>query len=267
MSEEVKPKPGPLDQASKLLTIVSLAVAVFAAWKALPMDAEIKQLQAQTQRLDLSLKQAEAELRGQESARKLSLDLYQEVKKVIEKKDKNPREEDALRVLVESLAEDPFRYKLLTVIAIGATSEDVKSAAKESSTFFREELQVQQDARARPAAAPEAAPVAGGATGSYNIDLFYCEAQRAVAEPLARAVLAARQAGDKGRWRVRSLPESVNQQPGYGVASSEVRFNAPLERAVADVMLARLAAQGVRASLRESASPTPAYLSVFICPA
>jgi hypothetical protein len=113
-----------IEAVSKTLTVVSLCIAVLAAWKALPLDAEIKSLQVKTQRLDLDLrvtesklKEAEAKLREAESTRKLSFDLYQEVKRVLEKKNRTPREDEALRVLVEALADDPFRYKLLSVLA------------------------------------------------------------------------------------------------------------------------------------------------------
>jgi len=75
-----------IETLTKLVTLVSLCLAVFAAWKALPVDEEIKRLQAETQRLDLALKQADSELKGLESSRKITLELYQEVKKVIEKK-------------------------------------------------------------------------------------------------------------------------------------------------------------------------------------
>jgi hypothetical protein len=121
---------------------VSLALGVFATWKALPADAEIKRLQAEDTRLDLALKQADADLKGLESSRKVTLELYQEVKNVIEKRDRDPREEDAVRVLVESLADDPFRYKLLKVIAIGAKDTLVKHAAAATSAFYTVEVDV-----------------------------------------------------------------------------------------------------------------------------
>ena len=120
-----KSSSGTLDVVTKFITVFSLGLAAFAAWKALPYDAEIKQLQAETQRLDLALKQADADLKGLESNRKVTLELYQEVKSVIQKKDKDQREEDAVRVLVESLADDPLRWKLLNVIAAGARSVEV----------------------------------------------------------------------------------------------------------------------------------------------
>lgn len=82
-----------LDTITKFLSVSSLFIAVIAAWKALPLDAELKVLQRETQRLDNELKlagarlrEAEAQLKADESQRKLSFDLYQEVKKVLEKR-------------------------------------------------------------------------------------------------------------------------------------------------------------------------------------
>jgi septal ring factor EnvC (AmiA/AmiB activator) len=109
-----------IEVASKIVTLCSLAIAAGAAWIALPLDAQLKRLQAETQQLDnqlkvaasktrdteIQLKETETRLKEAESARKLSFDLYQEVKAILEKKEQAPRTEEALRVLIESLAED-----------------------------------------------------------------------------------------------------------------------------------------------------------------
>jgi len=151
---EEKPSPSPtpstLDVLTKLVTFVSLAIASFAAWKSLPIDADIKRLQAETQRLDLALRQADAELKNLESNRRVTLELYQEVKKVIEKKEKDSREEEALRVLVESLADDPFRWRLLRVLAVGAASPEVKETAAATSKFYEEEQRPRHGLQPRP---------------------------------------------------------------------------------------------------------------------
>lgn len=260
-----------LDAANKLLTICSLGVAVLAAWKALPLDAELKTLQAETQRLDNELKvagarlrEAETQLKEAESGRKLSFDLYQEVKTVLEKKERTPRDEEALRVLIESLAEDPFRYKLLSVLAVGSATESGKMAAAESSTFFREEAALSTRTVA-PAAAPARPSAAATSLGSYDIDIFYCADRRSSSEPVARRLAALKQADESGRWRVRALPETVNQQPGYGVRSNEIRYNVPDEAAQAKIILERLQASGIQAALRATAQQTAWYLSVFVC--
>ena len=259
-----------LDGATKALAIASAAIAVFAAWKALPLDAELKSLQAQTQKLDLDLrvaegriKEAEARLKETESGRKLSFDLYQEVRKILERKDKTPKDEETLRVLIESLAEDPFRYKLLGVLAVSASTPEVKRSASESSDFFRDESVVVQ----RPTSASVQGKEAGqrSAIGSMDVDIFYCAAKRATSEPIANGVLALKQPSESGRWRLRLLPESVNQQPGYGVTSNEVRYNAPEETEAARTIAERMTKAGQKVLLRESQQLTKWYVSVFVC--
>ncbi|CAH1073198.1 hypothetical protein [Candidatus Nitrotoga sp. 1052] len=62
-------KPSTGYTVTKLLTLVSLAIGVFAALKALTFDADIKRLQADTAKLEQSLKQSEADLKSPESHR------------------------------------------------------------------------------------------------------------------------------------------------------------------------------------------------------
>jgi hypothetical protein len=248
-----------IDTLTKVLTLISLGLATFATWKALPYDTEIKRLQAETQRLDLALKQADADLKGLESSRKITLELYQEVKNVIQKKDKDQREEEAVRVLVESLADDPFRWKLLSVIANGAQSEAVKQAASETSTYYKEESLVRSEL------APPAAPAPSSGIGTYNVDFFYCEDKTPSSESVARSLLSLKTSSSTGRWRVRALPVSINEKPGYGIKSNIIRFTPPEEKSAAQALAKLVESKGVNLQLQEISFPTPGYISVFIC--
>ncbi len=259
-----------IDSVSKALILISTSIAVFAAWKALPLDAELKSLQNQTQKLDIDLKaaegrirEAEAKLKETESGRKLSFDLYQEVRKILERKDKTTRDEEALRVLIESLAEDPFRYKLLSVLAVSASTPEVKQSASESSAFYRDESTVRQ--QPTPNSASYKDSVERSAIGSMDVDVFYCAGKRASSEPIAKDVLALKKPNESGRWRLRFLPDSVNQQPGYGITSNEIRFNAPEEVEAAHTIAERMNKAGHKVVLRESLQLTKWYVSVFVC--
>lgn len=254
-----------IDMLTKVVTVISLAIGVFATWIALPADAEIKRLQAETQRLDLALKQADAELKSLEFNRRVTLELYQEVKKVIEKGSRDPREEDAVRVLVESLADDPFRWKLLRVMAVGAQSSAVKATAAKTSTFYEEEAQVQQRAAVPAARLADTKRLEAAGLRGFNLDIFFCEKRRATSEPLANAVRELDPKSEGTRWRVRALPESINQQPGYGINGNEIRFTAPQERPMADALAHALSVKGIDVRFRETTHPTPGYVSVFIC--
>jgi hypothetical protein len=244
----------------KGVTLVTLCVALYAAWLAVPADAELKALQAETQRLDNELKEADAALKNLESDRKLAMELYKEVRDVLSRKEATRREEEAVRVLVESLADDPFRVKLLDVLATGARSEEVREVAAETSNFFKQEVQVERDDEF-----DSSVPIPASNLASLNVDVFYCEKQKASSEPIANAALGVKARADLGRWRTRSLPESINQRPGYRIDSNVLRFNAPEERAVAEELAARLKAKSIDVELRESVSRTPNYLAVFIC--
>lgn len=259
---EYQPFSSIIDTVSKAITVFSLALGVFATWLALPADSEIKKLQAETAKLDLALKQADADLKSDESSRKITLELYQEVKKVIEKTDKNPREEDAVRVLVESLADDPFRWKLLQVISVGAKSPEVKVKAAATATYYQDQSVVQT----RPIPSESVTTTTKKAMlSSYNVDIFFCEEKRVTSELVAKAALNLKSEDDTGRWRVRLLPESINQQPGYGITGNEIRFTPPEERPIAQALATSLSTIGVQIQLRETAYPTPNYVSVFIC--
>lgn len=259
-----------IDNILKMLAIPTAAIAVFAAIIALPLDAELKSLQNQTQRLELDLKaaegrikEAEARLKETESGRKLTFDLYQEVRKILERKDKTAKDEEALRVLIESLAEDPFRYKLLSVLAVSASSPETKRSASESSSFFRDESLI--DHRPNTSMIRETEKIRPSAVGSMDVDVFYCASKQSTSEVIAKNIIALKQSSESGRWRLRLLPESVNQQPGYGITSNEIRYNIPDESDAAKVLAERIANAGHKVSLRVSQQLTAWYISVFIC--
>jgi hypothetical protein len=101
--------------------------------------------------------------------------------------------------------------------------------------------------------------------GTFNVDFFYCEKRRSTSEPIARTALSLKTPSDTGRWRVRALPESINQQPGYGIDTNTIRFTPPEERPVAEGIAKALATKGVKVQFQEISYPTPRYVSVFIC--
>ncbi|MFA9441064.1 hypothetical protein ACDA63_15620 [Uliginosibacterium sp. sgz301328] len=80
-----------------------------------------------------------------------------------------------------------------------------------------------------------------------------------------RAVLNLQTAGSTTRWRVRALPESVNQQPGCGICQGEIGFTPPDEAVTAKALAKALYDRGSTAALHETSYPTPGYVSVFVC--
>jgi hypothetical protein len=251
---------------TKWISIPSALLALGAAITAWPLDKEIKQLQASSAKLEMDIKRTDAELRAIESTRKLTLEIYQEVQKVLRSERKNSREEEAVRVLVQALAEDPMRAKLLDAIALGASSPSVRKQAETSAAFYRDEYGAHAAAPGPSSAA--AVQAMGSSTskyGSFNIDFFYCETPGGRSEPLARKALSLKDPTSTGRWRVRLLPESVNAQAGYNIQENIIRYNSD-EKGIAQTLLAELKTKlQVQANAVEIAYPTPNYVSVFFC--
>jgi len=254
---------------TKWISIPSALVALGAALMAWPLDREIKQLQASSARLEIDIKRTDAELRTIESSRKLTLEIYQEVQKVLRVEKKNSREEEAVRVLVQSLAEDPMRSKLLDAIALGANSPDVRKKAETSAAFYRDELPTYgaQVSAASPSFSAAVQTIGSSTSrfGSFNIDFFYCESSRQKYEPLALKAVSLKDSTSTGRWRVRLLPESVNAQAGYNIHENIIRYNSD-EKGIAQTLLADLRTTlQVEAKAMEIAYRTPNYVSVFFC--
>lgn len=184
-------------------------------------------------------------------------------------------------MLVDFLAEDSFRWKLLQALAVAASDPEVQQKAEATATFFREQGEVPV---ADPAAGPDLNSGSGPATGSgspaggggaaphqrgrayraMKVDLFYCGEAAGRGATLADAALALRVQASV-RWRVRALPEEINSRPGYDIHRHLLRFNR-------DERPAALAPQAdlktllkVDVAVMEIQYPTPNYLSVFFC--
>lgn len=267
---------GWVDVGHKWVTLLGAIGAIVVTVLAWPLDTEIKKLQADTSRVEMSLKQAEANLKANESSRKLAMDLYQEVRKVLQAEKTNPREEEALRVLVESLAEEPFREKLLNALAVGAKAPDVRKKAGDSAKFFSE-----------GGIGPSASALAGTATSessatgmiksvpvgpkvlkgldTYDVDFFYCEHGTQAYKDVTEKAVTLRTAEAVTRWRSRMLPDSINRQPGYSLHGNIIRYNS--DEKVEAGQLAELLKRslGIEMKLEGIDYPTPGYLSAFFC--
>lgn len=253
-----------MEQLSKGLSLVSLAVAALAAWYALPLDKQMKELQAEAVRLDNALKVSEAELKRLEASRALSLELFKEVRAVLSSNGQNARQEEAVRVLVESLAEDPFRWKLLQAIASASDSPEVRQKAEISANFYQEEAQL-------PMPAVEfmrGDPIAGAGSNAYGhmrIDWFYCVASERHNKPLAESAQKLRDDAITGGWRIRALPKEINARAGYQVSTNVIRHNRNELRAAQTLQADLKTVLKLDVQLMEIAYPTPDYLSVFFC--
>lgn len=253
-----------MEQLSKGLSLVSLAVAVVAAWYALPLDKQMKELQAEAVRLDNALKVSEAELKRLEASRALSLELFKEVRAVLSATEANARQEEAVRVLVESLAEDPFRWKLLQAIASASDNPEVRQKAEVSASFYQEEAQLPM-----ALTVSERKPVRTGAAanpyGHLRIDWFYCVATESRSKPLAEAAKQLQDETVTGSWRIRALPKEINARVGYQISNNVIRHNPDELQAAQRLQSDLKSALQLDVLLMEIGYPTPDYLSVFFC--
>ena len=94
------------ERASKAISLISLVIAAIAASYARPLDKKLKALDAETKALQNAQIQQDLEIKRLQTTRELSIKLYEEVKEVLRLKDHSIKEEEAVRVLVDSLADD-----------------------------------------------------------------------------------------------------------------------------------------------------------------
>lgn len=163
--------------------------------------------------------------------------------------------------------------------------EDYRSASEESIAAMRQQLDdlrrtSSQSGSSRAASALDRqARIAAG----WDIDVFYCEvpgqAGNLRTANLVRDLLVAEQARQLqveesrvgrlpiGRVRVRPLGEQVNARAGYRISGDVVRGEqSEFTQGDALVSLVRTAG-GPALTLENSGTPTPSYLSVFLCSA
>lgn len=224
-------------------------------------------------RTDLARQDQQLKVQAQllEESRQLNdynLRVFEQVVDALKARDE--RLERVATALVEAMpASNPLRAQMLLAISVGASSE----VAKAQATFAAEEP-VPAPAAAAPDASPqqEVAPVP--VTRAWNVDVLYCETApdgEARARQVQRALTGVTLAGaaSAGRVRVRKLPEAINARAGYQVQGLQVRGEADEDAATAALQQLAARALGVDArSLQRvrTGSPTPGYLSLFLCP-
>lgn len=248
------------ERLSKVFSLFSLIIAVIAAGYALPLDKKIKALDAETKRLENARIEQDLELKKLETARQLSLQLYSEVKDVLRSKDHSQKEEEAVRVLVDALADDPFRWKLLQALAAGANDPAVKEKAEVTANFFKDEELVPVVTANSPPPMPQTVK-SGKAYSAIRIDWFYCGAQQ---EPSVKSAMSLKTNAITGKWRQRLLPVEINSRPGYNIHTNLIRFNHD-EREAAEGIKADLEKLSMNVQLQEIQYPTANYISVFFC--
>jgi hypothetical protein len=247
------------DQSSKVLAALTTVSTGLLAWIGYLATAQRDALEASVKTSQVALGQQAEERQRLSGQRDVNLKVYDAVVSAIQ--DSSQRRQEIARSLVYAMIPDT---SLQQGFLEALRQEGVPAVRRVVARDLAFDDSTQQ--------ARVAASAAGTRTGTARIDLFWCEksgtpAQRVmqeVARNLRGAGLAPTQA------RVRSLPATVNDRPGYYVWGYQVRFEAKEQgdaEKLRNAMLSAMPAAGkTSVTLVPVSSPTPGYLSAFACP-
>lgn len=256
------------EQMSSGLQVVQLLVTIGLAVLGYQLNREAEVSKQTISRIETDLKVKQDNRAATEAAEKLRFQLFTEVSNSLEKG--NPKQQQAAQALVTALLEegDELRKGLLQALSVGAAP----SVKEEFQRVVDQEIEYasQQEESLRAALATAASAAAGTAPASgssfkpYYVDVFYCEKDADAFKPRAQALVTYLQART-ARSRLRMLAESLNASPGMRVSGLQLRYNSDELRVAQD--LKKDLAQGEQGdfTLKQIKSPTPNYLSLFVC--
>jgi hypothetical protein len=247
------------DQTGRALATLSTISTGLLAWIGYMATDQRDALEASVKTSQLAINQQSEERQRLNGQRDLNLKVYDAVVSAIQ--DSSQRRQEIARSLVYAMiADTALQQGFLEALrqeGVPAVRRVVaKDLAFDNST---------QQARV-------AANVASTRTGTARIDLFWCEKSGAPAQRLMQEV--ARNLTSTGlapaQARVRSLPASVNERPGYYAWGYQIRFEAgeqdDAEKLRKAMLQAIPAASQTTVTLVPVSSPTPGYISAFACP-
>ncbi len=216
--------------------------------------------------LDASVKTVDNQLRAREAIRletsddrEMRFKIYEAVTTSLSSADAKRQQVAQALVLSMLSSDDALRTGLLEVLRSQAANETLKDAAgaalEESQRFQAQEQNL------------GATAVNRGDWRTYNVDIFWCaESGDSARQDAARLEMSLRDAGAKGRLRVRVLPRSINASPGYQISGLVIRREeSETEEAAALKQVADRAVPGGSFVMTRSRQATPSYLSAFVC--
>jgi hypothetical protein len=208
-------------------------------------------------KVESQLKERQEERAERESSHSFDLKIYDKVITSLEEGDE--QKQKVAQALVDVMASDSFRVKLMNALQKTA----VDTVKKEVEKIIK--IEHQYEAEQRKLKRQESAVKTATTWQSYNYDIFWCDEYgdetKQTAEMLIKRL---EEAGVTGRLRVRQLPESINTRKGYNISGAIIRRNDD-EDDIAE-MLAKVAFEmGIDMEITRSSQPTPNYISAFIC--
>jgi hypothetical protein len=250
-----------------LVPVVSVATAAMVAWLNYSVDERDQKIQMELNQINSKVTLNKEERSERESKQEFNLKIYEIVVESLE--EKNVNKQEAAKVFVVAMVEDPLRSSLLSVLKQGGEPE-VK--AKVSQILEAEQKYKTQTGSLINIAADSA--VSSFQWGEWDFYIFWCSVSGSTAKQQANLIgeqLLAE--GAKGRVRIRELPESINAKAGFQISGYGIRQNdnpAEIKTAVALKKLSELALKNsdIKATFDVSFSDqsTAWYISAFVCP-
>ncbi len=214
----------------------------------------IKQnLENQSIKISNTAESIESELKQKEFNNSLKLQMYNEVKDAILKKDTS-LQKAVMLIVNEMLADDSiFRDKLLTLLlASPNTVNSLRTEQRKNDTitrYFRmEESQI--------------------SASKFTIDIFYLDDIKTEAKPRAekiKSILSAKY--PDYNVRVRLLPRNINARNGYRISGNEIRYEEN-EKDIANQALKLIEQNKIfsaeQPKLQLSHQNSPKYISIFV---
>ena len=254
------------EKAHIVITAILTVVAATSQIHLSNLDGDLKKQDILLKDQDAKIRASEEQRKQHESDAQLTFKLYEEVKSAL-LAEKNPEKQQLIALkLVEEMASEPFKTRLITVIRDATPLAGVKEKA--STAAYVSESKALEVRPAEPPAKAVATANRASVWSNWDFDFFWCEDSGDKGKQEAYEALAIKDSGASGRWRVRMLPNSINAQSGYGISGYQVRIN-PNERDVGNKLKSSLASASTSNRdyvIREVKNPTPYYVSVFFFP-
>jgi hypothetical protein len=177
--------------------------------------------------------------------------IYQLVVEAIDKKADDTLKQRAAIIVVSEMVDDKdakFKLGLLNVIRNASRNKDIKNSTSDKIYALEETLKVKS--------------TQSGAD-QWRVDVFYVEEKQKTAEPVASSVASLlKEAGYN--TTVRLLPDAVNRRKGYGIKSSQIRFEPNEKDEAAKILKQVTDGAGINLDEKQTTSTTSRYISIFI---
>ena len=222
--------------------VVALATSIFT----FNIDSKMKVLEAQQKTLTY-VKDSTDFTRD----RDFKFKIYQLVVEAIDKKADDTLKQRAAIIVVSEMVDDKdakFKLGLLNVIRNASRNKYIQNSTSDKIFALEETIKVKS--------------IQSGAD-QWRVDVFYVEGKQKTAEPVAAAVASLlKEAGYN--TTVRLLPDAINRRKGYGITSSQIRYE-PNEKDEALKILNHVT-EGANVNLdqKQTTSTTSKYISIFI---